>query len=382
MNIQTINTQNFIPISANRKPIGFLCFPYSFFSIIRYLFNYISNGFFSYKNPDIRSMHLLNKKGSIQVLDPIGRLRETSEIKILFLGDIMLSKSGNPFKIDNSVQKLLKSADLIIANVESPIVDRKDKIKRGLTLRFEMPISFLESIYKCNESAKWVFNIANNHALDTSNKNSKDLSGLIKTAKIIKQNIPGSEVIGANVGFAKSILSLKPENGPKIGVVGWSEIMNGDKKHFKKPVVRGVDLISKVVEKIKRDHNFLIGFAHGNEEQSYHPLKNTRDRWINLIDQDKFDLIVGHGPHVVQPSEKIKNRLLFHSIGNFCSPSGPSQTKIGLIPKITLKYDKENVIEAEYNMHILERESESISAFTLKNYHGKYSKIVNRLRKI
>ncbi|NGX32781.1 MAG: hypothetical protein K1060chlam4_00833 [Candidatus Anoxychlamydiales bacterium] len=50
----------------------------------------------------------------------------------------MLSKSGNPFKIDSSVQKLLKSADLIIANVESPIVDRKDKIKIDFSFSFEL----------------------------------------------------------------------------------------------------------------------------------------------------------------------------------------------------------------------------------------------------
>ena len=79
--------------------------------------------------------------------------------------------------------------------------------------------------------------------------------------------------------------------------------------------------------------------SYGNEEQSYYPLKETRDRWVNLINERQFDVIVGHGPHVLHPAEQVGQGLLFHSIGNFCSPVGRSQTKVGCIPEMTIQYE-------------------------------------------
>ena len=61
------------------------------------------------------------------------------------------------------------------------VVNSSKKTKRGLSLNFEMFSSFLSSIYSCNRAAKWVFSIANNHACDTSRKNSEDVRGVEAT---------------------------------------------------------------------------------------------------------------------------------------------------------------------------------------------------------
>jgi poly-gamma-glutamate capsule biosynthesis protein CapA/YwtB (metallophosphatase superfamily) len=300
-------------------------------------------------------MKLLTKEGKIKK----GGISDTStsSLKIVFLGDIRVSRSGKPPKLDADLKKLLKNADVIVANVESPVVNSKKNTKRGLSLNFEMDSSFLTSIHACNRKAKWVFSIANNHACDTSRKNGEDVSGVKTTIDNIRSAIPNAEIIGAEIGEAKSVLSLQVESGPKIGLVGWTEVMNHDKQHYKKKIIRETDLTSAKIAKIKDKHDMLIGFAHGNEEQSYYPLKETRDRWCNLISERKFDVIVGHGPHVLQPAEQVgKQGLLFHSIGNFCSPLGKSQTKIGCIPELAIHHDKDGQISStDYKTHILQQ---------------------------
>lgn len=206
-----------------RIPKGIGVSPYPFRSLIRYIANAIFNGYFSYINPDHNKMRLLSKEGRIKTRDSS---EQTSSLKVVFLGDIMVSRSGKPPKLSNDLEEVLKTADIIVANVESPVVNSDKVIKRGCSLNFEMPNSFLSSIYSCNRAAKWVFSIANNHACDTSRKNEQDVSGVETTIGSIRAAIPDAEIVGAEIGSAKSVLTLQVEGGPKIGFVGWTEVMN------------------------------------------------------------------------------------------------------------------------------------------------------------
>lgn len=364
-----------------RKPKGFGISPYAFFPLIRCIVNSLLNGWCSYINPDRHKMQLLAKEGRITK----GGIKEaeTSFIKVAFLGDIMVSRSGKPPELNADVRNLLNSADVIVANVESPVVESNIQTRRNLSLKFEMNSSYLASIYACNRAAKWVFSIANNHACDTSMLSSADVSGVIATIENIKQAIPNAEVIGADIGSAQSVLSLQVDERLKIGIVAWTEVMNHDKLHYKKNIVRETDLNEDVITEIKGEHDVLIGFAHGNEEQSYYPLKETRDRWCDLISERKFDVIVGHGPHVLHPAEQVGDHgLLFHSIGNFFSPVGKSQTKIGCIPEITLCHQEGEISSIDYKVHILQQGKESLSLVDLEDTSQLYPSIIKRLKHI
>ena len=364
-----------------RKPKGIGISPYSFLSLIRYIVNALFNGYFSYINPDHNKMKLLSKEGRIikrHLSEP------TSSLKIVFLGDIMVSRSGRLPQLSSGLKKVLEDADIIVANVESPVVNSDKVIKRGCSLNFEMPNAFLSSIYLCNRAAKWVFSIANNHACDTSRKNEQDISGVETTIDSIRAAIPDAEIVGAEIGLAKSVLSLQVEEGPKIGFVGWTEVMNHDKQHHKKKIIRETDITDAVATDIKDSHDMLFGFAHGNEEQSYYPLKETRDRWCSLLDKTKFDVIVGHGPHVLHPAEQVgEEGLLFHSIGNFCSPVGKSQTKIGCVPEIMIHYQKDKISSTDYKIHLLQQQDESLSVIEDLNAKSQiYPGIIHRLKNI
>lgn len=372
--IGTVRNQFQLANAETRVPQGIGVSPYPITSLIRYVVNSLFNGFFSYINPD--PMQLIPIQGHIA----LSAKRSRAELKILFLGDIMISKSGNPPTIDSHLVSLLQSVHLIIANVESPVVDSHQTTRRGLSLNFEMNAGFLASIAAHNPTAKWVFSIANNHACDTSRKDDMDVSGLEKTIRTIRSVIPSASIIGADLAGAKSVLSLRVRGGPKIAIIGWTDVMNNDSEHFKKPVIRGSDLTSSKVNRIKQVHDYLIGFAHGNEEQSYYPLKGTRDRWARLM--NKFDILVGHGPHVLHPAERIGKSLLFHSIGNLCSPVGKSQTKIGCIPEINLCYNSQGISSVKYKVHFLEQVDETVSLIDIHAPQQTYPGIVSRIQKV
>lgn len=211
-----------------------------------------------------------------------------------------------------------------------------------------------------------------------------DISGINNTIRLIKQHIPHAHVIGAQLDQTQSILSLQVKDGYKIGIIGWTEVMNNDKKNNKKPIVRGEDINPALLESIKKKagYNLLIGFPHGNEEQSYEPLKETRDRWMAITGPTMFDVIVGTGPHVVQPAEKRNGRLIFHSIGNFFSPKGRSQTKVGCVPELVIKTDLQHRMQALYSVHFLQQHEDTVSLFTLNDAGILYPEIADRLRNI
>jgi hypothetical protein len=364
----------------NRKAKGFLKSPYSLGSTIRFLTNHITNGHFSIINPDRKNMQLLNHKGRIRVQE--GSVY--SYLKVVFLGDIMVSRSGKSPELDERMKRLLKSAQVIVANIEAPVVYTSDLTKRGISLKFKMGHQYLKSICACNRTAKWIFSIANNHACDTSDQSKEDVSGIYTTIESIKHALPGAEIIGAEIGEAKPVYSFLMANGAKIGFMAWTEVMNFDKKHFNKKILREDDISEEVIAHIKSEHHILIGFPHGNEEQSYYPLKETRDRWCQLMGQQAFDIIVGHGPHVIHPAECVNDRLLFHSIGNFCSPMGRSQTRVGCIPEIDFCFDKEGkLLNMRYRINLLEQRTEKIELLAeIDEKASIYPEIISRLQKI
>ena len=72
-------------------------------------------------------MRLLEKEGSIYHRD-IGQ-KQTSSVKVVFLGDIMVLKSGQPPKLSDDLKKVLENANIIVANVESPVVNARTSKK-------------------------------------------------------------------------------------------------------------------------------------------------------------------------------------------------------------------------------------------------------------
>ncbi len=377
MNIVSVMSKDFCLVDLEkRQPKGIGVSPYSFFPTIRCVMNNVFNGYFSYINPDRDQMQLLKLRN---ISEETAKQSKFSK-KIAFLGDVMVTRDGKFPKVSPELKKVLQEADIIFANIEAP-VSNKEMTKRTFSLNFEMSNKYLlDMIKSCNEHAQWVLSIGNNHAGDNSKNSQQDISGIEATIQNILSICPEAKIIGAEIQGSYSVLSFKlADGGPTIGATSWTEVMNNDRLHYQKPIIRETDLTKEKVQTITEKHDFLIGFPHANEEQSYYALKETRDRWIKDL---PFDAIVGHGPHVLLSAEKIEGKVIFHSIGNFCSSVGKAQTKIGGIPILTFYYNSEKDFFVDYDMKVLEQQEGLISIIDVNKGNQHYPHIINRLKTI
>eukprot|EP00662_Eupelagonemidae_sp_cell21_P027748 gene27748-31084_t len=131
--------------------------------------------------------------------------------------------------------------------------------------------------------------------------------------------------------------------GARVGVVAWTRWMNWPARAGAAPVWRTAD-----VERVRvtappggwaalraaRGVDILIGFPHWGREQSYLPDPADAALARRLASQG-FDLICGHGPHVVQCAERVGDCVVVYSIGNTCSRGGRPQAKLGALLRVT-----------------------------------------------
>ncbi len=81
-------------------------------------------------------------------------------------------------------------------------------------------------------------------------------------------------------------------------------------------MIINLDQIKMDLHKYKKDFNYIILQFHWGEEEVYFP--SPEDIWI-ARECIKFgaDLIIGNHSHLIQSSEKYKNKWIYYGIGNF-----------------------------------------------------------------
>lgn len=351
-----------------RAPRGIWLSPYPFvwnwnhsdYHLTRYALNVLTSGAFSYINPNQDSMKLLKKHGTIQR----GKEGFVSEIKVLCLPDIMSKKSGFAPKRDSQLTKLMESADCILANLEGCVLNTDEVVKRSLfSANLKMNKSFLQDLFE-GVKAPLILNIANNHLFDTSRKSEQDVEGVLETINAVQSALPNAQLIGAEIGEAKSVATIEVKNGPRLAFVGATELMNHDHTHYLKKVIKESDLTGEALATIRKEHDICIGTLHGHEEHSYTPLEAVRQRSVAFLDPKMgLDLLWMHSTHVPMPSEEVNNCLLFHGGGNFCHSSllGAPHTQIGYAAEVVFCYEQQHVSAMDYHIHLFEQTEDSIS---------------------
>lgn len=78
--------------------------------------------------------------------------------------------------------------------------------------------------------------------------------------------------------------------------------MNHPAKNKDLGVWREEDVLAENWEEVKKKEKIdtLIGFCHWDYEQSYYPSNETCVSAHKLLGKHKFNVIIGHGPHVLQ----------------------------------------------------------------------------------
>jgi poly-gamma-glutamate synthesis protein (capsule biosynthesis protein) len=195
----------------------------------------------------------------------------------------------------SGVTDWLTQNDFNLANLESPIVkDCPTDFKN--TMIFCGDPQFLPSL-KYN---KFILSLANNHIFNYGQ------NGFTQTKDYLSKN---------DINFVYSNQSersflIKQINGIKFGFLAYDLVSS------KRVIASDSVAISNDIKKYKPEVDWLIVSLHWGNEYLPKPEKWRVDLAHRLIDAG-VDIIAGHHPHVVQPMETYKNKLIFYSLGNF-----------------------------------------------------------------
>jgi poly-gamma-glutamate synthesis protein (capsule biosynthesis protein) len=219
-------------------------------------------------------------------------VREESTAHVLFVGDIMLSRSvGDEMAARNDwswpfavVASETAGADLTFGNLESVISDRG--IVEGCRYCFRADPRAMQGLLTAGFD---VVSVANNHVLDYGQAAFDDSLRRLRESGITP------------VGDAGPI--FKEVQGMRVAFLAYSYPLRQDK------------IVSDIAAARPLADVMVVSFHDGTEYETVHNAEQERI-FRGAIDAGA-DLVIGHHPHVVQDTEKYGRGWIFYSLGNF-----------------------------------------------------------------
>ncbi len=224
------------------------------------------------------------------------------------------------------IAHLIEEPDVAILNQETIISTEHNVMQKGLV--FNSPVEVGEEMLEIGFD---VFNIATNHSLDCGEK------GLISHINFWKEK--GAITSGAYLNQEDyANIPMHEVNGVRIAYIGLTDYTNG----FNLPTDSEVILVqaseeSRLQQRLaaaKELADVVIVNAHwGIVEYNHEPTQAQRQLAEKLASWGA-DVIIGHGPHVIQPVEYIENgdgrkTFVAYSLGNFISAQNKGPRMLG-----------------------------------------------------
>jgi gamma-polyglutamate biosynthesis protein CapA len=246
------------------------------------------------------------------------------EVSVLNFGDIMfdrgvrraMEKGKNPFEFIGPIEQNFMKADFIIANLEGPIIETARENCQIKPYSFQFPLAIPKLLA---ENGFNLLNIANNHSFDCYQ------AGVESTKRALE---------GVGIGYMgdrtlESSYVVKEIKNKKIAFVGIDT--------FTAPIAVGE--FYPLIRKLKLENDYVVIDIHWGIE--YEPRESEVQIQVAhaLIDSGA-DVVFGHHPHVVEPVEVYKNRVIFYSLGNFIFDQLTPETNLGLAASVTFSDGK------------------------------------------
>lgn len=227
-------------------------------------------------------------------------------VKLFFCGDILNRFSENQF-IEASLQDIIKSADISVANFEG-VIQVKGAPLKGAMQRTNT-VKFLK------EAGFDLLLLSNNHITDCG------LEGLVRTISAIDSS--HLDHIGAAEGYEEAYKPyIKDINGVKIGFINLCEAQIGHYKDrnqsFGYAWIGDKNCDERIV-KLRKETDVLIVLPHAGLELYSLPLQEFRVLYRHYCDLGA-DLVIGGHPHVPQGIESYNGKHIIYSLGNFYFP--------------------------------------------------------------
>jgi gamma-polyglutamate biosynthesis protein CapA len=225
--------------------------------------------------------------------------------KLLFWGDLMLDrynlalmeKNGTEWFI-RGMEDLFLDKDLNILNLEGTITD-KESVSIGTNEdereHFLFTFDPQKSKNFLTNNKIGIVNLGNNHSLDFGKDGLEQTKNNLKNFKVQYFGDPTDE----------NNFLIQEINGLRIGFISYNQFSKINQKQT-------IDNIKRTREEV----DFVVVYTHWGQEYQLSENEKQRELAHQFIDNGA-DLIIGTHPHVVQPLEIYKNKVIFYSLGNF-----------------------------------------------------------------
>ncbi len=225
------------------------------------------------------------------------------EVKIIFVGDMMFDRyirkvtreKGDDF-VFSCVREMLGRADFVVGNLEGPITNSMSKSEGTApgsagNFYFTFPIKTAEILARNNFRA---VNLGNNHI------GNEGREGMVSTKKILTK--AGVGYFGGLLGDEQIYRSEK--RGQKFSFAGFNQF-GGDSP----------EMVAKKISLEKKTGRMVFVYVHWGEEYSddiskFRPI-------AKLFSEAGADAVIGSHSHIILPSERIGDTIVYYSLGNF-----------------------------------------------------------------
>jgi len=285
------------------------------FSVLIFIFAanvFLAVTFFNSKNKAvfgfdvIRGIGEVDKEKTSMKKNAQNMKMSAESVSILFAGDLMLDRynrtimdrNGADFFTQEIGEVFLKN-DLNILNLEGPVTSNQSvslNTEVGEAGHFKFTFDKENTKKFLAQNRINTVNLGNNHILNFGE------SGAQETIDFLKEN--GVEYFGSPLDDKNAYIE-KNINGLKIALVSYNRFYK----------LGSENTVNKIKD-AKGKNDIVIVYTHWGNEYELVQSEIQTSIAHSFIDNGA-DLIIGSHPHVVQPIEIYKNKVIFYSLGNF-----------------------------------------------------------------
>ena len=262
------------------------------------------------------------------------------KLTIAAVGDISFAgpNADNPsIDIFKPIIPVFNLADLVIANLEGPLIDEQNPVQGKCTIRGGTGWAGI-----LKKAGIRIVSLANNHIMDHGEP------GLISTLSALEKE--GVRTVGAGSDIIEAGKPLYIEvRGYRIAILARTAVIVDSPSYAGRatPGVAFLNIESLVasVKECSKQADTVVLILHWGVEHYEYPTPQQKEQARELIEAGA-DLIFGHHPHIIQGVERFERGYVSYSLGNFIFDEFYWDTKSGdgsnRKHKLTLKLENRN----------------------------------------
>lgn len=275
-----------------------------------------------------------------------------AELSLASTGDLMdhpyLARSRGTLYCE--IEDLLFGADISTANLECVVAP--DVHPLSINTNEAVPLAYRPGGFEVvvgTESRKYTFvSVASNHSLDYGEIGASSTRQALSRAGIAFHGLNESE-------SESDRATVVERRGIRVGMVSHTFGLNAKKPPPDKPwLVNRMNLNASVAKldltRLHRqvqwcrhhDVDLVVGHLHWGLEHEYYP-RPEQQLVARALAEAGLDVVLGHHPHVLQPTEYYRPRRdparvvpIYYSLGNLVNPFSHPAFRLGGIAKLTV----------------------------------------------